>query len=363
LPPVRPPFPSLARFPAQSSDAAAPADAGDAGGDAGGDAAPDADAGASSPGDFGAREHELSLAVDPAEGLTLMLQSSVGGPRDGAAAILQVAFAPGGPAAYLILADPSRPPTLQLVLAPGQEGRTAKLCLGARPARGLATEAEVVATGAGALAHAKLSAKLTTADAYATLAATAPLSGGGSGGGGGAPVHAELSYHQALAPGLTAGGSLAGAVLLRGGAPAGVRGLQWGAFGSWTSRARDAAALARVGAVPRADGPPARLVAVTAWRRATKALELAATATATFPAGGGAPLDSSCGVGAKMTFEVPGGLNPVLAAHAAGLTSGVALTVPFAGAGSNTFLRTTASVVADHAARDYKVGANVEMYY
>ena len=291
-----------------------------------------------------------------------MLQSGVGGGGPGGGAgILQASFSPSGAAAYVILTD-SREPSLQLVLAPGPEGRTAKASVTARPARapGLSLEGEVSASAAGALGHVKAGAKLASADAYSTASLTLPLASPG------APAHAEFSYHQTLPRGLTAGGSLSAALALAPPAGPAARGAQWAAWGSWTSPQRDTALLLRASPAPRADGPPLRALNFVAWRRATRALELSATLGASLALGRGAPAvaDSSAGVGAKMTFEgAGGGLNPVLCAHLSGRTSGVSLQVPFAGPGSATFLRTTGSFVADHAARDYKAGMSVEMYY
>ena len=286
----------------------------------------------------------------------MVLQSGVGGGRDGGAAILQMAFSPQGTAAYVILTD-SREPTLQLVLAPGQEGRTAKLVVGGRPAEGLQAEGEAVCSSAGTLAHVKGGVKYSSKDAYTTLVATLPM------GGGPEPVHGEFSYHQRVCkePALTLGGTLAGAIV---GGP-GVKGLLWGAFGTWTARDRACAMTARLAAQPRHDGPPLQVVSVTHWKQATKHLELAATGSvAVEPGSRGVSLaGSSCALGGKMTFEAAGGLNPVLAANFSSRTSSLAYTVPFAGAGSATFLRSTASLVADHAARDFKVGASIECYY
>ncbi len=327
-----------------------------------GDGADEGAGGASAfPGDFGSREHELSLGVDPAEGLSLVVQSSVGGGgRDGGSAGVQMQFAPAGVQTYVIVAD-GREPSLQLVFAPGQEGRTAKLVVGARPAPGVSVDAEVLATSAGALAHVKGGAKLASDDALLTLAATVPL-------GGGANTLAELSYHQALAPGATAGGSLAAAF-----APglARVAGLQWAVFGSLTNTRGDSALLGKAALVPRQEGPPARGLSLTAWHRATRALELSTTLGVTLapggvagePAAGLGATESTCGIGARLTFAGAGGLNPVLGAHVSERTAGVSLTVPFAGLGSSTFVRSTASVVANHATRDFKIGANVEFYY
>lgn len=313
---------------------------------------------APNPGDFGNREHELALNVDPAEGLSLVLQSSVGAGRgESGAVMLQMQFAPAGAQSYLVVTD-SREPSLQLVFAPGHEGRTAKVVVGVKPLAGVTLEGEVLATAAGALAHAKGTAKVAIDDAWLTAAYTVPF-------GSGAPAHAELAYHQAVTARSTAGGSLTAVM----GASRVSAFPQWSVFGSALSAHGDSQLLGKFAIGPRHDGQSSRTLSMTAWHRATPNLELSTTLAVSLgtpegmPTGTIRPVDSSCGIGARMSFEGGGGLNPVLGVNVNGRTAGVSYTVPFAGFGSNTFLRTTASVVADHAAKDYKVGANVEMYY
>jgi hypothetical protein len=312
------------------------------------------------PGDFSNREHELSLGVDPAEGLSLVLQSSIGGPGPGGGAVvLQMQLAAQGAQSFLVVTD-SREPSLQLVFAPGHEGRTAKLVIGAKPLEGVTVEGEVLATVAGALSHAKGSTKIASNDASFSAAYTVPF-------GSGAPSHAELAYHQAVTERSTAGVSLTAVVAPDSWRVASLP--QWGVFGSLSSAQGDSALLGKFSLSPRQDGQTARSLSVIAWHRATRSLELSTSFALALGTPEDAPprtirpIDSSCGIGARMTFEGGGGLNPVLGAHVSGRTAGVSFQVPFAGFGSNTFLRTTTSVVSDHSAKDYKVGANVEMYY
>jgi hypothetical protein len=216
----------------------------------------------------------------------------------------------------------------------------------------------VLATAAGALAHAKGSVKVAGDDAWLSAAYTAPF-------GSGAPAHAELAYHQAVTARSTAGGSLTAVM----GAARVSAFPQWSVFGSASSAHGDTQLLGKFAVAPRHDGQSSRTLSMTAWHRATPSLELSTTLAISLgtpegmPAGAIRPVESSCGIGARMTFEGGGGLNPVLGVNVNGRTAGVSYQVPFAGFGSNTFLRTTASFVADHFAKDYKVGANVEMYY
>ena len=320
------------------------------------------DAPASScPGDFSHREEERSFNIYPSEGLTLSLQSSIGGGggRDGGFVASQMFFTPAGAQSVFIAAD-QRGPTLQATLMPpaGPEGRSLRLSTAGQPAPGVALEADAVLHNSGAVQSGKVGAKWSGDDFHATLALNVPL-----GGQGGGPI-GDLAYHQSLGrgTGATAGGTLHArlspdAPVL---APV-VQHLLWGAFGSWTSAREDSALFARVSQQPTQEGTILHALAVQAWHRAGRALELGAD----FSANSGG--ESGAGLGARMTFhgaDRPQNLAPVLTAHvSSGLVASVSLVTPTAGLASSSFLRTTVSAVLDHKKRDYKMGVGVELYY
>jgi hypothetical protein len=321
------------------------------------------------PGDFNQREDEKSFSVQPSEGIMLLMQSSMGPPgRDGAALATQMSFSSSGVSNVWILSD-QKAPGLQAVLQPGPEGaKFLKLVVSGKPAAiaGLSLDAETLLASAG-VQNFKATGKLNGDDFYATLS-VAPFGGQG-------PPNAEFAYHQTMAPGWTAGGTLAGAFGPMLPVPV-LQKLAWGTYGSWTEpRRRESAAYVRLGAQPRQDGSTQQTLNVQSWRRVSKGLELGANLNVCTIAGASPswfPLlpvpagvaESGAGAGGRMTFEGSGGLNPVLTAHFS--TAGVASLQwqkPSASGVTNTFMRTTLSAVLDHPRKDYKFGAQVELYY
>ncbi len=321
------------------------------------------------PGDFSRLEDERSLQVNPAEGLHVILQSSVGGGgRDAGAVCAQLMYSPAGTQTVYVVSD-SRSPSLQAVLAPGQEGRVLRLSSTLQPAEGLTVDLEGAITSAGVPQSAKVGGKWAGGDFLASGSLTLPLERG-------AP-HAELSYHQSLGrgTGCTAGGSLSALLHQPSGAwgplpdllPMRAQQVFWGTFGSWSSAERDRAVYVKHCQQPRPDGPPLEATSVVAWNRVSKSLELCADLSCTTEGPFTAPQASGAGVGLRMNFAGTAsnqGLSSTLLAHASSeLVLGVSLTTPSAPLGTNTFMRSVLTAVLDHKQRDYKTGLSLEFYY
>jgi hypothetical protein len=316
------------------------------------------------PGDFSNREYERSFHVDPNEGLTLMVQNGLGSGPPGGMVMAQAQLTPQATQAVLIFGD-SRGPTLQATLMPpqGADGRSLRLTSGGRPLPQLHAEGELVVHNSGAPQTGRLTGKWSDDDFFANASLTRH-----AGDGGRAPVFTgEFSYHQSLGrgTGLTAGGSLnarfaPGATLL---APRAQQ-LLWGAFGSWVNARDTSAAFVRFAQAPTPEGALVEQLAVQAWHRASRAVELGANLRASTGHGGGgdAPV---MGAGLRMTFHAPDrgpNLAPVLTAHMdSNLVASVSLSSPTAGF-SSTFMRTGVSAVLDHKNKDWKFGCSVELY-
>lgn len=324
--------------------------------------------GSLNPGDFAHREDEKAFNVSPSEGIMLLMQSTIGNPgRDSAAVATQASLSASGLSSVWILSD-QRSPGLQAVLQPGPDGgKLLKVAVNGRPAAlpGLAVDAEALLSAAG-VNQVKGSAKYNGEDFCTSLSLT-PFGQG--------PPNAELNYHQGVCPGWTAGGTMAFAFADLFPLPV-VQRVVWGTFGSWTEpRKRDKAVYVRFGAQPRQDGSETLNLALQSWHKVGKGLEMGANLSLSTLSGGGPawlpvplpasfPPEASAGVGGRMTFEGPGGLNPILLAHLS--TSGVASLQwqkPTASPVTNTFMRTTLSAVLDHPKRDYKWGVQLELYY
>ena len=318
----------------------------------GADAAPAED---ECPGEFAHREDEKAFTVHPAEGVNLILQSGIGGgSRDAGAVAAHISLTPGGVSSVLVVTD-QRGPTAQAVVQPGQDGRVIKLSTTLKPAPRASVELEAVLASPG-VQSVKGTLKYAGPDFHAIASLQAPL------GGGGAP-HGELTYHQTLAPGWTGGGQLQ-ALLAPPMVPIPTVGrLFWGTYGSWINTRRDSAVYARYGQQPRPDGGANEQLQLHAWRRATRSLELGADVSLTTSALV-EPVDSAAGVGARVTFEGGNQAPPsTLTVHlSTNLVAGVSLQQSYVGLGSGTFMRSTLTSVNDHRAKDYKVGATVELY-
>ena len=314
------------------------------------------------PGDFAHREYERAFSVDPNEGLTLMLQNGLGGGGSGPPGVFmtQAHFTPGGTQAAFIFGD-NRGPTLQATVTPpqGADGRSLRLTSAGRPLPQLHAEGEVVLHNSGAAQSARVTGKWSGDDFFAAATLTRHAGDGGRPG----VATGELSYHQSLGrgTGLTAGGTLnarfapAPALL----ALPRAQQLMWGAFGSWVNARDTSAAFFRLSQAPTPEGAVVEQLAVQAWHRASRAVELGADFKAS-TAG-----ESCVGLGARMTFHAPDrgpNLAPVLTAHVdTNLVAGVAISTPTAGF-SSTFMRTGVSAVMDHKHRDWKFGAQLELY-
>jgi hypothetical protein len=325
------------------------------GGDAGAE-------GSRCPGDFSHREFERSFNVEPNEGLTLMLQNGLGSSAPGPPGMFmaQAHFTPMGTQAVFIFGD-NRGPTLQATVTPpqGPDGRSLRITSAGRPVAPLHAEGEAVVHNSGAVQSVRATGKWSGDDFFAAATLTRH-----AGDGSRAPVATgELSYHQSLGAGtgLTAGGTLnarfaPSAALL---APPRVQQLMWGAFGSWANARDTSAALVRVAQAPTPEGAVVEQLAVQAWHRASRAVELGADFKAS-TAG-----ESCVGLGARMTFHAPDrgpNLAPVLTAHMdTNLVASVQLSTPTAGF-SSTFMRSGVSAVLDHKNQDWKFGCSLELY-
>lgn len=324
--------------------------------------------GSLNPGDFAHREDEKSFNVSPSEGVMLMMQSTIGqAGRDSAAVAAQMSLSSGGVNNVWILSD-QKSPGLQAVLQPGPDGgKLLKVAVSGKPSSipGLASDVEALLAASG-VQQVKTTSKYNGDDFFASLSLT-PMGQG--------PPNAEFNYHQAVAQGWTAGGSVALAFAELYPLPS-VGRVVWGTYGSWMDfRRRDRALFWRLNSTPRQDGSESLSLGLQTWQRVSKALEMGANVTLASPAGGGPawlpiplpasfPPEASAGVGARMTFDGPGGLNPILTAHLT--TAGVASVQwqkPTASGMTNTFMRTTLSAVLDHPKRDYKWGVQLELYY
>jgi hypothetical protein len=313
---------------------------------------------AAGPGDFSHREYERSFNVEPNEGLTLMVQNGLGGGAPGPPGMVmaQAHFTPMGTQAAFIFGD-NRGPTLQATVTPPQgDGRSLRLTTGGRPLPQLHAEGEVVLHNTGAPQSARATGKWSGDDFFATATLARQ-----AGDGGRPPVATgEFSYHQSVGRGIgvTAGGTLNVRFAPGGGAPR-VQQLLWGAFGSWVNARDTSAAFLRVAQAPTPEGAVVEQLAVQAWHRASRALELGANLRAS-TAG-----DPVVGVGARMTFHAADrgpNLAPVLTAHVdTNLVSSVNLSIPTGGF-SSTFMRSGVSAVMDHRNADFKFGCSLELY-
>lgn len=310
---------------------------------------------AENPGDFDHKEDEKGFRIHPAEGLNMVLQSTIGQPGPNSAAVIaQMGITSGGANTVWILTD-QRSPTVQAVLQPGPEGKIIKLSSTARPIKGLSADGEVFFSAAAVLAP-KISGKYIGDDFHAQLAVQ-PM-----GGMGGAPSNFELAYHQTLVPGITAGGSLQGMLGSVLPVPS-IEKLMWGSFGSWRNQRGDRAVTLRLGQQPGQGGQVLHNFSGQYWHKASKNLELGSninySAHSLLE-----PASSDAGIGMRMSFEGLGGMNPNLTAHmSSNLVASVQYQKPFASPVSSTFMRTTFTGVFDHKNKDYKYGVGLECYY
>ena len=322
------------------------------------------------PGNFAHKLDERDLQVQPAEGLSLVVQPSIqAGRGEGATLMAQLSYSPHGSSAVLLVAD-QRAPTLTAAMLPGgPSGRVLRLSTNAKPAEWAKVKLEANLALPGAWQSAALTAECEAHDFFAEGSLHVPLEAERGGG----PV-AELTYHQSLggATGVTAGGRLK-AYLQPPSASGGALGallqpraqaLDWATHGSWTAKSKESGLLARYEMERRQEAPPLEALSLLYWRTVGKTLELCASVSSKGEGLLGAPVESGAAVGMRLRFGDGGQMFPVLTAHATSdLVLGVSLALPNAAQFSQTYMRSTLSAVLDHKKRDFKAGLGVEMYY
>lgn len=332
------------------------------------------------PGDFAYKEDEHSFMIHPMDGIVLMLQTSIGTPGQGGAAVAaQTSFATGGSQTVWILSD-QQSPSLQAVLQPaGQEGRIVKVTTGFRPVTlpfnlsngpipGLNVEFEGLFT-TEAITGGKITTKYAPSRGdFHSLFALQPW------GGPNTPPNFEFNYHQTVIPpgtlstkGLwagtfTAGGSLSGGLDSVVPIPS-IQRLLWGTYGSYENRSHTTWLGWKLGQQPKPDGTSVNTLGVKYWHRINKGLELGSfidiNTHSLF-----VPADSNFGIGGKLSFEGMGGIaNTVTGQVTRNGVASVQVALPTASMISQTFMRTTLTGVFDHQNKDYKYGAQIEMYY
>ena len=154
------------------------------------------------PGDFSHAEDDKSMQIHAGDGLSLTVQNSVlpHGVGESASIGMQMGITSTGAHAVLIISD-QQSPSLQAVVQPGPEGKVIRLTSGIKPRPGMQLDVETSLSSGGPMG-AKVTAKAAVADFHTSLTVepALPLSRGGG--------QAEFTYHQAITPSITAGGSL-----------------------------------------------------------------------------------------------------------------------------------------------------------
>ena len=316
------------------------------------------------------------------EGLVLMLQTSIGQPgQHGAAIAAQTSFAMAGSQTVWILSD-QQSPSLQAVLQPAgrEEGRILKINTGFRPVTlpfnlsngpipGLNVELEALFT-TEAISGGKITTKYAPSrgDFHSMLALQPFASPNGT------PPNFEFSYHQTVIPpgtlstkGLlsgtfTAGGSLQGMLDKVVPIPS-IQRILWGTFGSYENRNHTSWLGWKLGQQPKPDGSSVNTLNLKYWHRINKGLELGTfidlSAHSLLQ-----PSDSNTGISGKLSFEGMGGVaNTVTGQVTRNGVASIQVALPTVSMISQTFMRTTLTGVFDHRNKDYKYGAQIEMYY
>ena len=170
---------------------------------------------------------------------------------------------------------------------------------------------------------------------------------------------AELSYHQALTPTTTGGGSLSATLGPRMLPRPDVTALTWGVFGSWHDPRRESYALGRYDS-------SSGMASARYWRQAHKSLALGAALGVGLGGEGGAG-GSTLSAGMKHTLGTEAGNPSTLTANfTSDLKSSVAWSKQNSATSqniSNTFFQTTLSGVFDHKSQEHKLGLQLIFQY